>query len=275
MQRLLSAAVELRLPDFTGWAARRDSVYHLGTTPDALRQAYFRIASALDREPVPVPDLGVVVNGNVFREITHAFLYDDRLFPDLAETWRTLATGSTPSAVTVRPLAVQVPSDNRLAVLYAVTCNDVAWRRDVGFYAGRVAVDRLQYPVTAGMPANIWPCAFWPHHPIEPPVPVTDAGPRNVLILQNLRDPATPWVSGHGLRTALGRRAAFVTVDAGGHGIFPERSAPCTTAIATAFLAHGVLPTRDAFCVGPSPEDVVPKDAPAVGHERAITQVRS
>jgi hypothetical protein len=97
---------------------------------------------------------------------------------------------------------------------------------------------------------------FWPSRPVEPPVKVGDAGPRNVLILQNLRDPATPWVGGFGLRTALGRRAAFVTVDGGGHGIYAIRSGPCTDAITTAFLTDGVLPARDRFCAGLSPEDL-------------------
>lgn len=78
------------------------------------------------------------------------------------------------------------------------------------------AADRKNWPLTAGMPANIWPCAFW-RSPIEDPVAVTGKGPRNILILQNCRDHATPWDSGIGLRDALGNRAAFVGVDNGGH----------------------------------------------------------
>jgi hypothetical protein len=78
-----------------------------------------------------------------------------------------------------------------------------------------------------------------------------------VLILQNLRDPATSWRSGFGLRVALGRRAAFVTQDAGGHNIYGVRSGPCIDRIATAFLTSGTLPDRDRFCPGPTPEDVM------------------
>jgi hypothetical protein len=78
-----------------------------------------------------------------------------------------------------------------------------------------VATGRKLFPDTAGMPDNLWPCAFWPTMPVEPPVALTDRGPRNVLILQNLRDPATAWVSGFGLREAMGKRAVFVSVDQG------------------------------------------------------------
>jgi len=246
--KLFGIGTELRFPDFAGWAAARDATYHLGATPAEVRRTYFRIAATLDAEPVVLPDL--VVNGNVFREITRSGLYDDRNFPSLAEIWQSLAGGAAPALAAAAP----APPDNSYAVLYAIACNDVEWPRSVATYAREVAVHRAVWPLTAGWPANIWPCAFW-QRPVEPPVRVTSAGPRNVLILQNLRDPATPWIGGLGLRRALGQRAAFVTVDAGGHGIYGIRSGPCTDAITNAFLIDGVLPGRDRFCVGPAPDE--------------------
>jgi hypothetical protein len=39
----------------------------------------------------------VVVNGNVFREITRTALYNDVNFPALAQTWQALAAASSPS----------------------------------------------------------------------------------------------------------------------------------------------------------------------------------
>jgi hypothetical protein len=74
-----------------------------------------------------------------------------------------------------------------------------------------------------------------------------------VLILQNLRDPATSWRSGHGLRVAIGRRAAFVTQNAGGHSIYAGNTGPCVDAIATGFLVAGTLPGSDRVCAGPAP----------------------
>ncbi len=257
--RQFSPAVKLRLPDFTGWAARRHDEYGLGATPDTVQATYFRVAGKLDRAPMQVPGLGLVT-GNLFRELTRSLLYDDRLFPLLAPIWAFLnGTGPDPD------VELGAPDGNQLAVLYSIACNDIAWSRDVNMYARNVAIDRRQFPITAGVSANIWPCAFWPHRPVEPPVRVTSDGPRNILILQNLRDPATSWASGFGLRTALGRRAAFVTVDAGGHGIYGIRSGPCTDAIATAFFTTGALPDRDRFCVGPSPEELTSQaTAPAI-----------
>ena len=257
--RQFSPAVALRFPDFAAWAAARHDVYGLGATPEAVTRTYFATAAALDREPVVTPDL--TITGNVFREITRSYLYDDRNFPSLAEIWQALSQSAAPAEGTLLGTRTGnaragVPFDNSAAVLWAIACDDTAWPRNVGGYARNSAADRKRFPITAGMPPNIWPCAFWPYRPIEPPVAVTGNGPRNVLVLQNLRDPATGWASGFGLRQALNGRAAMVTQDAGGHGIYGIRSGPCAADIATAFLITGVLPGRDRFCPGPSPDDV-------------------
>jgi hypothetical protein len=78
-------------------------------------------------------------------------------------------------------------------------------------------------------------------------VKVTSRGPRNVLILQNRRDNATPWESGLGLRRTLGSRAGFVGVDNGGHYVYHAGST-CADNATVAFLADGKLPARDRQC---------------------------
>ncbi|MFC4588972.1 alpha/beta hydrolase [Sphaerisporangium corydalis] len=262
-------AVAVRLPDFLGFAAERDAVYHLGATQDEVRRTYDRLTSALDRQPVPNPG-GPVLDGNLLREITRSLLYFDGYFPSLAEFWQELAATVSGSGMNTAMDAgilarldrlgladgakvAQVPADNRIAALYAVFCGDVAWPRDVAAYARQVAADRRAWPLTAGMPSNVFPCAAWPTRPVEPLVPVTGHGPRNVLILQNTRDPSTSLVSARGLRAALGRRAVMITVDQGGHGVTGLGS--CADEVMPAFLATGALPGRDLFCPAPSPAD--------------------
>jgi pimeloyl-ACP methyl ester carboxylesterase len=264
--RQFGPAVEVRLRDFTTWVARRNDTYGLGTTPEEVRGNYSRMTAELDRDPLELPDFGIVLTGNLMREFTRRDLYDDRSFPGMAERWAAVGGATGISTGTAALLSFEPPPpDNDIAVLLAISCNDIAWSREVDRYARNVAIDRRLFPATAGAPGNIWPCAFWPTRPVEPPVRVTDDGPRNILILQNLRDPATPWWTGYGLRTALGQRAAFVTVDAGGHTIYGNRSGACTDAIANTFLTNGVLPGHDQFCKGPSPEDVTPQISQAPG----------
>ncbi|GAB1822666.1 alpha/beta hydrolase [Herbidospora sp. RD11066] len=263
MFRTWSEAVALRLPDLLAFAAERDAVYHLGATPDEVRRTYDRLTSALDERPLPNPG-GPELDGNALREVTRWLLYFDFALPTLAGVWQEVAEAvSTGSAVdgagalsagglTVGGLAgaAGVPADNQVAALYAVVCGDAAWPRDVALYARDVAGDRRAWPLTAGMPSNFWTCAAWPTRPIEPPVTVSDHGPRNVLILQNTRDPSTSLRAARGMRAALGRRAVMITVDQGGHGVFGLGS--CADEATNTFLATGALPARDRFCPAPA-----------------------
>ncbi|MEU8383921.1 alpha/beta hydrolase [Streptosporangium sp. NPDC048865] len=266
MWRTWNEAVAERLPDLLTFAAERDAVYHLGATPEEVRRTFDRLAAALDRRSLPGPD-GLVLDGNALREITRAGLYHSGDFPFIAEFWQELATvvpGSTVDTAVLARLGrlspvggtgtAQIPADNQVAALYAVICDDAAWPRSVALHARQVAADRRAWPVTAGMPSNLWPCAAWHTRPVEPPVTVTDHGPRNVLILQNTRDPSTSLVSARGLRAVLGRRAVMITVDQGGHGVVGLGS--CADQAMVTFLADGVLPGRDRLCPAPSPAGV-------------------
>lgn len=282
MWRTWSQAVAVRLPDLLTFAAERDAVYHLGATPQEVRRTFDRLIAALDRQPLPIPG-GSVFDGNALRESTRVGLYFDGFFPLMAELWQEIAAAvSGPTVNTADPAVLarlnrlisatgaatgaagggtaQTPADNRVAALYAVICDDAAWPRSVALYARQVAADRRAWPATAGMPSNLWPCAAWPSRPVEPPVTVTGHGPRNVLILQNTRDPSTSLASARGLRAALGRRAVMITVDQGGHGVVGLGS--CADEAMNSFLAAGALPGRDRFCPAPSPADAAARSTP-------------
>ncbi|MEV6039299.1 alpha/beta hydrolase [Nonomuraea sp. NPDC052116] len=58
----------------------------------------------------------------------------------------------------------------------------------------------------------------------------------NVLILRNLRDPATPPAGARHLRRAFGDRARMVTADQGGHLAYLFTKNRCANDLATEFL---------------------------------------
>jgi pimeloyl-ACP methyl ester carboxylesterase len=247
---LASAGEALRLPDFTRWAAARDDRYHLGVTSAGVRATFDSLTARLDANPLTLPD-GTRVTGNLVRVVTFEGLYRDANFPGLAETWQLLA-GAAPGA---RLKAALTPADNQPSVQVAIHCNDSAWPRDIATYRRNVTLDRRLFPATAGFPANIWACAFWPYPQIEPTVRVTGTGHRDVLIVQNLRDPATPWIAAVGLRRALGPDAVLLSVDQGGHTSYLFTGSPCANDTTTAFLTRGVLPAGPKLCPGqPLPE---------------------
>jgi hypothetical protein len=108
------------------------------------------------------------------------------------------------------------------------------------------------------MPSNLWLSAAWPTRPVELPVTTTGSGPRNVLIPQNTRNPSTSLRSARGLRAVLGRRAAMVTVDQGGHGVFGLGN--CADEVTNAFLATAAMAIPLAYPV----RSCVMATAPAV-----------
>jgi pimeloyl-ACP methyl ester carboxylesterase len=246
-----------RFPDAARLAAAHNDSLGLGGDVAKVKKTYLALAGRLDRTPAPLPGSKVSLNGLIFRQVTYGLLLHNETLPTLTQFWKAasdLAAGKPSSQdATVlgqvfadSPPEPGVPVDNQATMFLALTCGDVAWSHDVAKYAAATAADRRAWPLTAGMPANIWPCAFW-HAPIEAPVKVTARGARNVLILQNRRDNATPWETGLGLRRTLGSRAGFVGVDNGGHYVYHAGST-CADAATVAFLADGKLPAKDLHC---------------------------
>ncbi|MFJ3404292.1 alpha/beta hydrolase [Promicromonospora sp. NPDC090134] len=266
--RMFGQGVEDRFPDFARFAADRPE-YGLGDTPRQVRATYFELAARLDREPSPDG-----YTGAAFRFATFAALYYDSSLPGLAETWRALDRGepvpvpgelagpttepaapSTPAdgatAAAAEAADVEIPADNYIASQLHVICNDSDWPEQVWRYQLNVAIDRIRYPMFGAAGANITPCAFWPSEPTEPQVEITDDGPSNVLILQNLRDQATPLSGAKALRAAFGDRARMVTADQGGHLSYLRLGNDCADDLATAFLRTGERPDSDVACGAP------------------------
>ncbi|MFD7643749.1 alpha/beta hydrolase [Kitasatospora sp. NPDC059795] len=246
-----ATGAEDRFPDFAAWASSPAAgELRVADTPEQVRTAYLTAAQQLDAAPLPWPGNNPeVLNGNGLRGMLLNGLSADSRFPAVAALIQ--------AAQGLRPLPAPAPApdaaalarmQSSTAVSAATLCNDVSWPRDLAGYAAAVAVDRVAHPLTAGMPVNATACAFWHWQPAEPPVRVTSDGPSNVLLVQNRRDPATPYAGALKLRAAFGDRARMVTVDSGGHDAYLANGNACGDALVSEFLATGHRPARDAFC---------------------------
>ncbi|MEU0288448.1 alpha/beta hydrolase [Streptomyces sp. NPDC006147] len=246
-----------RFPDAARVAAAQADTLELGTDLAQVTRTYLTLADRLDRTPAPIPGASVSLDGALLRNMTYALLLDNNTLSVLARFWKAadnLTHGSTTAADTAvlqqvfadTPTPPGVPADNQATMFMALTCGDAEWPHDVDGYAARTAADRQKWPLTAGMPANIWACAYW-DKPAEATVKVVKGGPRNTLILQNRRDNATPWESGVGLHKSLGDGSALVGVDNGGHHVYGAGSA-CADKATVGFLASGHLPDKDVYC---------------------------
>ena len=248
-----------RFPDAARIAAADHATLGLGRTAGKVTKTFIALADRLDAKPVTVPGTQVAINGGLLRAVTYQMLLHDETLAPLTRIWKAvsdLSAGKAPSkegaaalqqALAGTPATPGVPEDNQVTMALAMLCGDTSWSRDVGSYAKAVKAARAKYPLSAGMPGNIRACAFWPEKPIEPTVKVTSQGPRNVLVLQNRRDNATPWAAGKGMRKAFGHRAVLVGADQGGHYVYGTGSS-CADRATVAFLAKGELPARDLYC---------------------------
>ncbi|WP_069169559.1 alpha/beta hydrolase [Streptomyces griseus] len=234
--RLFGRGMEDRFPDFAKYAAAHPE-YGLGGTAQDVKRKFYELADRLDEQPAQGYD------GTRFRSDTFTLLYVDSNMPLIAKIWQALDTGE---AV---PPSPSVPgSENSTASRYYVSCNDSRWPSSVVAYQYYTAVDRVKYPLVGGSMSNIGPCAFWPDRRTEPQVQIGDRGPSNVLMVQNERDPGTPMAGAKKLREAFGKRATMVTVDQGGHGIYPNGSDACANGAVTRYLTTGKLPAKDLAC---------------------------
>ncbi len=243
--RRFALGMEETFPDFAAWAAARHGSYGLGRTPAEVRRTYFALAERLDAEPIGV------IDGKLFRMATFGSLYAKSSYAPLAQAWQSVGQGEGAAMAEVAERVVAAapsPNDNFFSVFLAVTCNDVRWPTTVRAYQRAVAQDRERYPMFGAAAANIVPCAFWPYEQAEPPVPVNTEGPTNVLVMQHLRDPATPLRGGELIDAKFGDRSRLVSVDASGHGVYVIGDNPCALNTTTKYLVEGKLPQRDTAC---------------------------
>ncbi|MGW4942310.1 alpha/beta hydrolase [Actinoplanes sp. NPDC004185] len=265
--RAFSGAMEDRWPDLAAFGVANAGTVHLGNTARAVRKNYLALTAALDRRPVKLAETKAPINGNFVRMFTWQLSYSDASMmgaeAPMAQLWRAagnVAAGRATdddraflaelaNGLVAHGTLPNVPQDNLFSAGWAYSCGDKAWPRNVRAYARNVAADRAAHPLMGGAPANVAPCSAWAVRPAGPEPVVKETGKRNVLILQNERDPSTPLRTAQGMRRAMGSDSVLVTVNAGGHGVLVHpKPNGCAIGALEAYLTVGKLPVGDLAC---------------------------
>jgi pimeloyl-ACP methyl ester carboxylesterase len=246
-----------RFPDAAKVAVADNNSIGFGLTVAKVTGTYLALAGHLDKTPLPLGQ-GAVLTGTAFRGITYALLLSNANLPILTQFWKAVRDGTEGTTSSTDQTMIQeilggdsgslagVPADNTTTVFLALVCGDASWSHSIAGYAQATAADRLGFPLTDGMPDNVWPCAFW-GKPIEAATPISNHGARNILLIQNRRDNATPWAGALQLHEELGRRSVLVGVDNGGHYVY-DTGSRCVDAAVNRFLTTSQLPAQDLYC---------------------------
>ena len=246
-----------RFPDAAKVAAADSTSIGFGTTVEEVTRTYLALAHNLDKTPLPLGP-GAELTGTVFRGVTYGLLLHNATLPLLTEFWkavRDVTEGRTTSADQTVLEAILggdsgslpgVPADNTTTVFFALVCGDASWSHSIAGYAQATAASRFAFPLTDGMPRNVWPCAFW-RKPIEAPTEISKHGARNILLIQNRRDNATPWAGALRLHEELGGRSVLVGADNGGHYVY-QTGSRCVDGAVNRYLTTGRLPKQDLYC---------------------------
>ncbi|HEX4224917.1 MAG TPA: alpha/beta fold hydrolase, partial [Pseudonocardiaceae bacterium] len=151
-------STEIRFPDFANWASQPTNPARIADDPADVRTDFLALAARLDTNPIPWPGANPPeLTGNALRQFMFQSLYTNSAFPGLANLILAAEADGPLPAPRNPPQAVLQNTD---AVSIATICDDVRFPDSIATYANDVAVNRVDYPLTGGMPANITPCSF-------------------------------------------------------------------------------------------------------------------
>ncbi|WP_033437490.1 alpha/beta hydrolase [Saccharothrix sp. NRRL B-16314] len=253
--------------DFLPWVAEYDGLYHLGTTGEQVRQVYEATRAKLAANPLLL-DGGTTVDGVRLDLVLFRAQYSKYSFPEAAEAlaWLSQVATSDVKALAGAPAALAQYPDAANATLYAITCNDTKFRHNRATLAAEGERLGRQYPLF-GYYQVLAPCAFWDRPKLDLKTP-TGKGVPPILMVQSVRDPATPLEGAQRAhRNFEGSRLLTVT-DEGDHGVYGFGNG-CVDDVVESFIVDGKVPTADLTCPGvPLPDPTAPTAAatrPLVG----------
>jgi len=171
-------AFEGRRRAFFSWIAAHDAVYHLGSTPAQVQQAWYRARAKLEAHPIAGPS-GPMIGPDEFDDTFLVGGYTNAVWPGLATALAAYLRQHDNGPLTgeYQALGTQNEDENLFAVYNAVQCSDVNWPRN---WAKWDADTRRVYR-TAPFEAwdNAWfnaACAFWPVKGPAHPMQIRGAG---------------------------------------------------------------------------------------------------
>ncbi|WP_330315857.1 alpha/beta hydrolase [Streptomyces platensis] len=241
-------AFETRWGDWKKWVAKNDATYHIGSTPKKVQAAWEKLRATAKKKPIG----GVVGPAELTGFFQNAPYYDS-MWASVAEVWSAYLAGDSKPLVenagpNLKDTAGNIASENGNAVYTAVECTDTKWPTSWKKW------DRDNTRIHQRAPfmtwSNAWmnlPCATWPVKQQRPVDVKTGKGLPNVLIVQSVRDAATPYGGAVELHRRLKGSRMITERDAGSHGVTGQVN-PCINDRVDAYFLSGKTDAKDVTC---------------------------
>ncbi|PRY34369.1 alpha/beta hydrolase [Umezawaea tangerina] len=237
--------------DFLPWVARHDDLYHLGTTGETVRQNYEYARARLAANPLPLGD-GSQLTAMLLDLFLVRVQYSKTSFQTGAEQLSAIRQLVDQPALTTSSTTLGRFPDAPNATLYSVICNDTPFHGDRAYLTRESARQGALYPLV-GYYQLAAPCAFW-HRPPLQLKPPTGHGVPPILMVQSVRDPATPLEGAQRAHQRFAGSRLLTVTDEGDHGIYAFGNT-CVDTIVESFIIDGKTPQHDLTCPGtPIPE---------------------
>ncbi|MEV6244131.1 alpha/beta hydrolase [Lentzea sp. NPDC051838] len=256
----LPAGAERRFRvDYLPWVAKYDNVYHLGKTAEEVRQAYEGLRARLVEQPVTLPD-GTVVTPVLLDALIFTGLYSKDSFEPTTVLWTQIA-GPSPA----RTAAPKQYPDSIMGTQMSILCNDTPFRGDRKSLEREGNLSVKKYSLVGGYQIT-GPCAWWDRPDVHLKRP-TGKDVSSVLMVQSVRDPATPLEGAQRAHRKFANSRMLTVQDEGDHAIYGFGN-NCVGDVVESYLVDGVVPTRDLSCPG------VPLPAPGESTGNPLTKAR-
>ncbi|MEW9516322.1 alpha/beta hydrolase [Streptomyces tubercidicus] len=241
-------AFETRWGDWKKWVAKNDATYHIGDTPKKVQAAWEKLRATAKKKPIG----GVVGPAELTGYFQNAPYYDD-VWASIAQVWSAYRAGDSKPLVenagpNLKDTAGNISAENGNAVYTAVECTDTKWPTSWQKW------DRDNTRIHQRAPfmtwSNAWmnlPCATWPVKQQRPVDVKTGKGLPNVLIVQSVRDAATPYGGAVELHRRLKGSRMITERDAGSHGVTGEVN-PCINKRVDTYFLTGKTDAKDVTC---------------------------
>ncbi|MEY9893683.1 pimeloyl-ACP methyl ester carboxylesterase [Catenulispora sp. MAP5-51] len=239
-----------RFEAFAEWTAKADSVYHLGTTADAVIKNYNAVEADLRTNPVDASPAPGKIGPAEFEDTFYGGGYNFLRWPRMA----TVLSGylvnhdTRPLNIAYNRYAAPGADDGTFPAYNAVQCTENAWPRDWQYWQkDQAAVNAVAPFYTYN---NMWynaACMFWPYQGnTAGRLPITGKGLPPVLLFQATEDPATPYAGAVAMHEALPSSKLVVQNGGSFHEILFHGDS-CLDDTFVAYLRDGTMPSGKGF----------------------------